>query len=79
MTTLFDAEVYTVPLKVPERRELYLVLACMADGTWTVPSALRSCGGLWLTPEAAHKAADELSGVWLHKRIVRIPGEKHGQ
>ena len=72
--TEIEAEVAALPEKVPSRPDMWIVLACNEDN-WTIPSVLRSCGGLWTNQESAELAASSLPSVWHHKRIVRIPGE----
>ena len=69
---LFDAEVMEAAVPIPERKDLFLVIAC-GDKVWAMPSTMR---GLFVDQDAAVKAANRLSSYWHHVRIVRIPGEK---
>ena len=75
--TELEASVEPLPEKVPPRQDLWIVLAynpggCFGGG-WSIPSKLH--GMFWETRQAAEYEARKLGERWLHKRIVRIPGE----
>ena len=70
---LFTAEVLNAAVVVPDRPDLFIVIACDRVGGWAIPSTLRV---VFTDQAAATRAAAGLDSYWRHPRVVRIPGEK---
>ena len=70
---LFDAEVLKASVGIPDRPDLFIVIACGREGGWSIPSTLRV---VFTDQAAATRAAAGLDSYWRHPRVVRIPGEK---
>ena len=72
-TLLFDAEVFTAAVSIPDRPDMFIVIACGGEGIWAIPSTLR---GMFIDQASAERAVAGLTSFWKHARVVRIPGEK---
>ena len=70
---LFDAEVLEAQVFIPDRPDLFVVIACGGEGVWAIPSTLR---GMFIDQVSAERAVAGLTSFWKHPRVVRIPGEK---
>jgi hypothetical protein len=68
--SLIDVTADPVPLPPPPEKTIYLVVACEAAGYWSVRRTASDHD--YATWEQAQAAAERLSSVWHHRRIVAI-------